>query len=143
MIDASTPIDLPALIGRLRALAEEATAGPWQAEAWRGFDTHYRIDATWGPSVHVARTHGDSYGDRRDADYIAAVSPDVVKQLLDALEAALAVMEPMASLVDDWERHTNYDGGHSLSDEMRINARFGDLRAVRDWRNGIIKERKP
>ena len=69
----------PADLARLRTLAEQATKGPWTCEA----DTWITYDADdIGPTGVCYIEH------EATRVYVAAVSPDVVMGLLDALEQA-------------------------------------------------------
>jgi hypothetical protein len=94
-------------LSELRALASEATPGPWDVESY----THYDIappTATWSiPGLE--RWHGlpnnVHFGtDEATARYVAAVSPDVVTALLDEIEMGRAnydgAMADLAALVD-------------------------------------------
>ena len=71
---------------RLRALAEAATPGPWEAEIRDGclfitaIDGNTSVAEVLGPPTHQVVA--------ADATYIAAASPDTVLALLDALDEA-------------------------------------------------------
>ncbi len=73
--------DVPDLAA-LRALAGEATPGPW--EVWR--TQSWTVGSATDPSL----TGIECYGERPDEDaaFIAAANPAVVLALLDRLEAA-------------------------------------------------------
>lgn len=72
---------------KLRALAEEATPGPWESEecfspsCWCKWIS-CAPDKGMGGSIASPASIG-----RDDADYIAATSPDVVIALLDEIAA--------------------------------------------------------
>jgi hypothetical protein len=74
-------------IKRLRELAERATPGPWELDG-KGLWAHPK-GAGWAcvvvPNYEYETGVTLKYEDR-DADYIAAASPDVVTALLDELE---------------------------------------------------------
>ena len=67
----------------LRTLALAATPGPWQC--------HWKLEwsvrnATQNPMVYVYGGRDGKNASEKDSEYIAACSPEVVIQLLDALE---------------------------------------------------------
>ena len=73
--------------GALRALAAKASDGPWLIER-RDYEAGEITYVIYG--AHDVTWSGDGAcpNARADARYIAAVSPDVVVALLDALDAA-------------------------------------------------------
>jgi hypothetical protein len=71
----------------LRAKAEAATPGPWWTGMHDGFS--HTVEGPESDSHPVAQRLI-----RPDAEYIAAVSPDVVLALLDALDAAERAASP-------------------------------------------------
>lgn len=74
----------------LRALAEAATPGPW-TESRRVFhDGSYSIDGIGpiGACWCNDETADLSFERDADADYIKAVSPDVILELLDRLRGS-------------------------------------------------------
>lgn len=78
----------------LRALAEAATPGPWQANVLgsEGYavvgDTGRRFAGDRVRLGHIARCGHESWEiDKANAAYIAAASPDVILALLDEIEA--------------------------------------------------------
>jgi hypothetical protein len=88
---------------RLRALAEQATPGPWDTD-------DADINAVFGPSsAVVARTYGwertgEARGERcrANAHYIAALSPSVVLSLLAALDAGERKLEDISHVAEDF-----------------------------------------
>jgi replication-associated recombination protein RarA len=71
----------------LRAKAEAATPGPWWTGMHDGFS--HTVEGPEADSHPVAQRLI-----RPDAEYIAAASPDVVLDLLDALDAAERAASP-------------------------------------------------
>lgn len=73
---------------RLRALAEAATPGPWEAVTTgvRGGD-HWYVTAEDEAILHVSSQDGDNEGQREPlATYIAEIDPPTLIALLDELE---------------------------------------------------------
>lgn len=84
----------------LRALAEAATPGPWHpADRGIGWEVHVEPhndpdakcwgqlpDGSWVPDDELMSGHKGTTSES-DARYLAAVSPDVILALLDALDA--------------------------------------------------------
>lgn len=91
-------------IARLRELANAATPGPWTTEdrmAPFGRFLETEVCMVIASDVNVARS------DRLDAEYIAAVSPDVVLALLDgreALEAEVAALRVYVSAAEEMHK---------------------------------------
>lgn len=79
-------------LDKLRALAEKATPGPWRVPNHCGFgverDIDFRDKRRAPATVVMAVGAKKEYPSRPDSEYIAAVSPDVILALLDALDAA-------------------------------------------------------
>ena len=85
----------------LRALAEKATLGPW--EAFEDSDEHlagcpptmeWLVTATDpGEELYEEIINWGNRGRREDAEFIAAANPSVVLALLDRLERAEAAIE--------------------------------------------------
>ena len=119
----TTPLDR----ARLRELAQNATPGPWtvcgnQRDEWYVYALDARYESLPGnPSpVKVAWVPREPSGGRhaRDADYIAAASPDAVLALLDALDAAERERDRLdaalrASCIDAREELREMGGGCS------------------------------
>ena len=95
-----TPLSVEEL-AELRRLAEAATPGPWEAggvlechdegsSCWHQFSTQCEIyppkaepgEPQFGGPIAIT-----SEGERSNAAYIAGTSPDVMKRLLDTIEA--------------------------------------------------------
>lgn len=88
----------------LRARAAEATPGLWEVGTRR--DGSHWMSA--GDPVRGPHYQGDIIVAKRDAAYIAAASPDVVKKLLAEHDALRAVLTAC--------RHELYDLSHSSGD---------------------------
>lgn len=103
---------------RLRALAEAATPGPWEADDhgfWRWTDEaarqgEYVLCAEYEYDTGVTMQCSDA-----DAAYIAAASPDAILRLLDERDA-LAVDARRYRFIRDADR-----SGH-LDHELRLYA---------------------
>ncbi len=115
----------------LRALAEAATPGPWQVVTYRTPFSITRHDGTTCSGEHVGRDiatvrhHPQSHAPYpivtlgigvtqetpvhfvfirpEDADYLAAVSPEVVLALLDTIDALRASLAAAEKEWDDWK----------------------------------------
>lgn len=98
----------------LRALAEKATPGPW--EAFEDSDEHlagcpptmeWLVTATDpGEEFYEEIINWGNRGRREDAEFIAAANPSVVLALLDRLERAEAAIKRTREAVI-----TGHDGG--------------------------------
>jgi hypothetical protein len=119
--------DLDATVERLRELAKAATPGPWTAEPYVYADEDGRGRVT-SPSDSDDFNLVDSLA-AADAKYIAAVSPDVVLELLDALEDAESKLAALRDLLDTptdkrgitwWEWIDGGLGGMLYQDMRRI-----------------------
>ena len=86
----------PAGRTRLRELAETATPGPWRTEYLLGRGNDLLTAILSGP-VAAPRVVGSLLREQ-DGRYVAAVPPDVVLALLDALDAAEAGIEQVRAL---------------------------------------------
>lgn len=84
----------PAFLAELRALAEAATPGPWEHG---GEDAPWNVLAPHTPEEYAIVSTSGLYADAR---YLAAVSPDVVLWLLDALEAERVDSDRLAEALD-------------------------------------------
>lgn len=86
---------------RLRELAERATAGPWDAHRPHPAYRQYVVDRVM-PEGHLGETVAttEDVQASENAEYIAAVSPDVVLGILDALNAAEAERDRLAAAVE-------------------------------------------
>ena len=73
----------------LRALALAATPGPWVSKWYEGDDF---------PMIKLSNDTINDITRREDADYIAALSPERVLQLLDVIEAAKALRDAGVSI---------------------------------------------
>jgi hypothetical protein len=96
-------------IQELRRLAEAATPGPWDAAYDDAVEGHYvakRYESGWAGDV---ATHGPT------AAYIAALSPDIVLALLDALAAA----EQAASMAEQYEKLAAVEAARADAAEQR------------------------
>jgi len=73
-------------LDRLRELAEAATPGPWFYDGRDIFTVHTRVDSVASGHrlvIPLPETWHESQSvNKADAEYIAAVSPDVVLALL-------------------------------------------------------------
>jgi len=70
----------------LERLARAATPGPWVSKWYEGDDF---------PMIKLSNDTINDITRREDADYIAALSPERVLQLLDVIEAAKAIDHEM------------------------------------------------
>ena len=75
---------------RLRALAEAATPGPWEAETWtHQFDDEITFGYVEANECSIwDHSGGNTVANAADADYIAAIDPPTLIALLDRLDAA-------------------------------------------------------
>jgi hypothetical protein len=109
----------------LCALAEAATPGPWTLDGrgWQWWIASCGIGddgmAVWSPNSPTPDHDGEreddgGEADRRNAAYIAAVSPDVVLALLDERDALRAA----AKAVLDWDEKERWAGPHDWLAEL-------------------------
>lgn len=128
-VTASREVD-PA--DEIRALAHEATDGPWYVSWGSGSVFGVRTkDETVVPS---GRTVSKVVSRRADAAYIAAVSPDVVLALLDErdrLRAAARRVDEAWTVTSNAYDITSYVALTSLTEMYE---RLRDLRAALDGR---------
>lgn len=97
-----TDIDYAAL----RALAENATPGPWFAE---GLDDEPTIAHDFDTEGHGPGHGSFIFPDKAaDAEFIAAMDPPTVIALLDELEAARRAREDMAASLDARWEHSDH-----------------------------------
>lgn len=82
-------------LARIRAQANAATEGPWEAE-WRftGWDISGNVDDDGLPALIASESDG------QDAEFIAA-SRTTVPALVDALEAVLDLHKPIPCTIPD------------------------------------------
>ncbi len=75
-------------LARLKALAEQATKGPWQVFDGDVQTVDVAADSNWPTHVVCFGHDYDDYGgaDDNDKAYIAACSPDVILSLIARLE---------------------------------------------------------
>ena len=130
MADLSPVETLRAAAARLRALATNATPGPWERE-W-AFSTHFVVPSTAGnvAADNVSRLKRHQRG---DAEWIALMHPGVAEPLADWLEREA---EDLAWHIAAWD-HPHKDGsmvGCASGDPVRLAAlteeRFGKALAV-------------
>ncbi|MCW1839484.1 ead/Ea22-like family protein [Prosthecomicrobium hirschii] len=144
----------------LRARAEAATPGPWQVVVYRTPFAFARHDGTTCSGEHVGRDiatvrhHPQSHAPDpivtlgigvtqetpvpfvyirpEDADYLAAVSPEVVLALLDAVDMARAAATPLLRWLDQMEtRYGSHPDDIRLAGFADAGVTYGDLRRLR------------
>ena len=92
----------------LRAAAEAANHGPWEAES----ETVWQVDLDGQPNMVATRAF------EPDAVFIAAANPTVVLALLDRVSELEAVVERVRVLAADWSGHSSewiYETASELS----------------------------
>jgi hypothetical protein len=101
MTNPTTPTSAESIVettARIKALAEKATPGPWRFSPWHieeGSPAVRQRAEGW----IVASTAGDS-----DAEYIAALDPDTVRALCDAvLAGGTDAAKPAGADGVDWK----------------------------------------
>ena len=126
---------------RLRELAERATAGPWDAHRPHPAYRQYVVDRVM-PEGHLGETVAttEDVQASENAEYIAAVSPDVVLGILDALNAAEAerdrlakAVERVRALAEGWR----YKGEHGYGPWQAGSGPSPDGEAL-DWASSLI-----
>jgi hypothetical protein len=86
---------------KLRMKAEAATPGPWALRYALGrIEWPLVIAHGFGAIPDVTE---NAYANPADAEYIAAVSPDVVLGLLDRIEAQDKAIREALAAMNDWE----------------------------------------
>jgi hypothetical protein len=124
----------------LRRLAEAATPGPWQTD-----DANRTWVSASMPLLVVADCDVNATDDRKpNAAFIAAVNPQTVLALLDALAAKDAALKRYVQTVADT---LHYDMKAILSDtpEHRMKQQLSAMTAARDeacdgWRQFVMHD---
>jgi len=94
-------------LDKLERLAKTATPGPWDSWPWGVADTDEVDTCFFGQRGEPARAAiGECYPElgqgENDAQYIAAVSPDVVLELIERIRE-LEQAEHHRTIMRDWE----------------------------------------
>lgn len=117
---------------RLRALAEAATPGPWEAEIRDGclfitaIDGNTSVAEVLGPPTHQVVA--------ADATYIAAASPDTVLALLDALDALDAAERERDGANERASQWVRIAGEHGADKDALKSERDALATDARRWR---------
>ncbi len=84
-------------LDKLKELAEKATPGPWEINE--------KYEQVWSPSTgnYISACDMEHYSKSADAEYIAAVSPDVVIGLIEEIKNLGRTNERIKKLVWDKE----------------------------------------
>ncbi len=89
----------------LRALAENATPGPWEADDNQPFSRDLQGIFAPGERRYVLKVEFDEQPENpADAEFIAAANPATVLDLLDRLERAEAALERVRALEPTWHK---------------------------------------
>lgn len=121
-----------AQLKEIRQLAEAATPGPWRS--WQGAMDISEVQC--GEKTPIAKWTGFDDSDRKakqhrnNADYIAAMSPDVTLRLLAHIEEQDKLIEQMADLFH-LAAHPKFESGCGLCARFSVK----DIaEAYRQWK---------
>jgi len=116
--DPASPTDIP----RLRAIAEAATPGEWQA------DCYWKDIVTDAERNVIAEAYGRRAVSIPNATYIIAAQPRVVLAMLDELAAARRVVEAAMAYSDLAEKSDlNADGMQVVDMSLQAACHRADL----------------
>ena len=124
-----------------KAMTGEHTPGPFRVELFDG--NHYRINAgTEAHPLYVLRTHGNSYGDKQDAEWFVGVA-NAHPTLAAEIEQQRAEIEQLRAALDE-AKNEGLRIAHSLEPEksethldQAAGYTFGWSQAVQAYRAAI------